>query len=118
MAIACSWVAKISSREGSATNGVRNIATVMISGIAENGILPCKNAATATSLAAFIAQAALPPRSRALRAMSRHGKRLVSGARNVSCDNFGKLMRLAFSSSLSGYPRAYWIGTRISGTLS
>ena len=58
-----------------------------------NGSTPSRNAATATSLAAFSTAGAVPPASPAARARRRHGKRLVVGLRELEDQAGGEVER-------------------------
>ena len=76
---------------------------------------PSRNAATATSFAAFATAGAVPPASAAARARRRQGKRARSGASKPSCPIRTRSRDSTPESMRSGQPSAWAIGVRMSG---
>src|SRR5215211_772972 len=76
---------------------------------------PERNACTATSLAAFSTQVAVPPSSAAARASRRQGKASRSGGSNSSAPISARSSVRTGTSTRSGWWSAYAIGTRMSG---
>src|SRR4030095_2302995 len=81
----------------------------MTNGISVRQIRSSRNAATAASLAAFIAAGNVPPTARARYASEIHGKRSKSGASKWSFEIEVKSSGGSVDGCLSGYVSAYWI---------
>lgn len=94
----------------------RSITVSITPGISRNRISSLKKVATTTSFAAFIIHGILPPCLMASKARLRFLNNPRSGFSNVSVWQSVKLNFENFDGSLTGYPRAYCIGSRISGS--
>ena len=107
-----------SPRVGAAANEARPRAYSMARTISSHAHLWPMNAATATSLAPFIVQAAVPRRRRHSQAISSAGYFARSTPANVSCGCAMKSNRSPGRVARRGYISAKLIGIRMSGVPS
>ena len=89
-----------------------------VAGCPSKSRVPSRNRATATSSAAMSAAEARGPAMPASRAMRRAGNRSRSGARKSSRPAAMRSGGAAGDGRRSGWVRAYWMGSRISGVPS